>query len=407
MGRLDYQEPPEGTQTFAKPNARSVRKKLIAANWALLVAGMNDAATGALIPYIKPAYNVGLLFVAIVYLVNFCGWLVAAFTNVHISARLGMGGTLVVGSTCQLIAYALNFWKPPFPLFAASFFFSGLGVAYQDAQANTFVADLDNAHRWLGILHAIYGVGALITPLAATAIANHTPHWHYFYLVLFGCSVISVGLMSWAFRPSILGPHERGISANKQLTKALSERSVWVLSLFFFLYVGAEVTAGGWVVEFLISVRNGTPNKVGYVASGFWGGLALGRVALADITNKLGERRMVFIYIVVALAMQLIFWFVPNIIADAVVVSLLGFFIAPFFPAGISVLTKLLPKDLHVAAIGLTSTIGQAGSAAFPFLTGAIASKSGVIVLQPIMIGLLAGMFLLWGLVPRVRKMTE
>jgi fucose permease len=109
-------------------------------------------------------------------------------------------------------------------------------------------------------------------------------------------------------------------------------------------------------VEFLISVRNGTPNKVGYVASGFWGGLALGRVALADITNKLGERRMVFIYIVVALAMQLIFWFVPDIIADAVVVSLLGFFIAPFFPAGISVLTKLLPKDLHVAAIGKMTT---------------------------------------------------
>lgn len=171
-------------------------------------------------------------------------------------------------------------------------------------------------------------------------------------------------------------------------------------------------------------MRNGTPSKVGYVASGFWGGLALGRAALADITNKLGERRMVFIYIVAALVMQLMFWFVPNIIADAVVVSFLGFFIAPFFPAGISVLTKLLPKELHVASIGknlmdtqregriltglgFASTIGQAGSAAFPFLTGAIASKVGVIVLQPIMIGLLAGMFILWGLVPRVRKVTE
>lgn len=182
---------------------------------------------------------------AIVYLVNFSGWLVAAFTNVHISARLGLGGTLVVGTTCQLIAYSINFWKPPFPLYAFSFFFSGIGIALQDAQANTFVADLDNAHRWLGILHAIYGVGALVTPLAATAIANHTPYWHYFYLVLFGCSVISLGLVSYAFRPNIFRQRQTGTNANKQLTQALSERSVWVLSLFFFLYVGAEVTAGG------------------------------------------------------------------------------------------------------------------------------------------------------------------
>ena len=163
----------------------------------------------------------------------------------------------------------------------------------------------------------------------------------------------------------------------------------------------------GWVVEFLISVRNGSPSQVGYVASGFWGGLALGRLLLADVTHKFGERRMVFLYIVLGLVMQLLFWFVPNIVANAVVISLLGFAIAPLFPAGISVLTRLLPRDLHVASIGLTATIGQAGSAAFPFLTGAVASKAGVTVLQPIMVALLGGMFVLWALMPRVKKQTE
>ena len=121
----------------------------------------------------------------------------------------------------------------------------------------------------------------------------------------------------------------------------------------------------------------------------------VGRVVLADIVHKLGERRMLFVLILFGLTMQLVYWFVPNVTADAVVISLLGFFIAPFFPVGISVLSKLLPRELHVASIGekilvlrvlglltnilgFTSTIGQAGSAAFPFLTGAIASKVGV-----------------------------
>ena len=66
--------------------------------------------------------------------------------------------------------------------------------------------------------------------------------------------------------------------------------------------------------------------------------------------------------------------------------------------------TKLLPKELHVAAVGFMATTGQAGSAAFPFLTGAIAAPAGVQVLQPILVALLAGMAVLWGCVPRVSR---
>ena len=162
--------------------------------------------------------------------------------------------------------------------------------------------------------------------------------------------------------------------------------------------------ATGWVVEFLIRVRGGKPSQVGYVASGFWGGLTAGRVLLADITFRLGERRMIFLYLFAAFAAQLVFWFVPNIVANAVMISLLGFFIGPFFPTGISVATKLLPRELHVAAVGFMATTGQAGSAAFPFLTGAVAAKVGVQVLQPILASLLAAMAILWAMVPRVAR---
>ena len=41
---------------------------------------------------------------------------------------------------------------------------------------------------------------------------------------------------------------------------------------------------------------------------------------------------MILVYSVVILAMQLIFWLVPNIIASATALSLLGFFIGPTFP---------------------------------------------------------------------------
>ena len=95
---------------------------------------------------------------------------------------------------------------------------------------------------------------------------------------------------------------------------------------------------------------------MGYASTGFWGGLTLGRAVLSGIVNKLGERRMVFVLTVSALVMQLLFWFVPNIIADAIFMSVLGFCIAQFFPVAISVMTKLLPREQHVAAIGIPLT---------------------------------------------------
>ena len=165
----------------------------------------------------------------------------------------------------------------------------------------------------------IYGVGALVSPLIATRIASTTPHWNYFFCILVGCASINVALLGYAFRKGMGSPLPGARDrAGTDLHKTITNKTVIIMSAFFFLYVGTEVTAGGWVVEFLIRERGGEAKDVGYVASGFWGGLTAGRVLLGDLTFRLGERRMVFLYLVLAVVVQLIFWFVPNIIANAV-----------------------------------------------------------------------------------------
>ncbi|EAW15189.1 putative MFS transporter [Aspergillus clavatus NRRL 1] len=403
-GSQDVEEQsPKDTSFFAPKDAREVVGRVVSTNYAILMAGLNDAATGVLIPYIQPAYNIGLLQVSMVYLVNFAGWLVASFANIHVCSRLGTGGTLVLGATIQSFGYALMFWRPPWGLFMAAFFFTGMGVAFQDAQANTFTITVNNPHRWLGILHAVYGVGTIIAPLIANTIASHTPYWYYYYLATLAMGVINVVLLAWTFRKGLFQPNISNAkdTASAEMKATLTNKFVWIFNGFFFLYVGAEVASGGWLVQFLVSVRHGDPKKVGYVASGFWSGFTLGRVLLADITHKFGERRMVFIYIALAIALQVMFWVIPNIIANAITVCFLGFFIGPFYPVGLYVLTKVVPQELHIGALGFTASLGQAGSAAFPFMTGAIASKAGVQVMQPIMVGLLIGIGIFWALIPR------
>ena len=209
--------------------------------------GFKDAALGSLIPFIQPSYGIGLLLIAVLYLVNFAGWLTAAFTNVHLASRIGQGGVLVFGAIMQLLAYVLIFWKPPYPLFAVSMFFSGLGIAYQDAQANTFAANVKKAHYWLGMLHAVYGLGALIAPLVATSIAATTPYWHYYYCVMLGVTVLDIVFLGLTFRKGLFRPASSTAkeTASSEFKGALAQRVVWIMCLYLFFYVGAEVTSGG------------------------------------------------------------------------------------------------------------------------------------------------------------------
>ena len=97
-------------------------------------------------------------------------------------------------------------------------------------------------------------------------------------------------------------------NASKLIKNALSQRSVWLLCLFFFFYLGVVVTAGGWVVEYLVDVRDGDIAQMGYVPAGYSGGALLGRILLPEPTHRLGERKMVFLYCVLCLGFQLVFW---------------------------------------------------------------------------------------------------
>ena len=55
-------------------------------------------------------------------------------------------------------------------------------------QANTFVAHLPNMMNKMSILHAVYGVGALVCPLVATQFAT-LEHWSYQYLTSLGLAL--------------------------------------------------------------------------------------------------------------------------------------------------------------------------------------------------------------------------
>jgi len=84
-----------------------------------------------------------------------------------------------------------------------------------------------------------------------------------------------------------------------------------------------------------------------------------------------------------------------------------GFFLGPLFPAVMLVMSKLLPRSLHVSAIGFAAAFGGGGAAILPFAVGALAQAKGVQVLQPVIVALLAVITGLWLVLPRVSKKAE
>lgn len=296
------------------------------------------------------------------YGIAFSGWLLAAILGGYVRSTLGSGAYLVGGATLQLLAQLLRFWKPPFGLFAVSFFFVALGQAFQDTQANSFVATIKGAHRWLGLIHGCYAVGALIGPLIAATIAStFGGQWEAFYVsthdqihpgsltafqyVPTGIGVFNLAMTIYAFKneiPSYLSlrhkeqrhAQRRSAAAMRELTATLKLKSVWLLSMFFFVHLGAGITAGGWVVEYLHVARGGDLSRVGYISSAFYGGIALGRFALAEPTYRIGEKRMLLLYALLTFALQIVFWRVPNVVVDAVMISMIGFLLGPCMVTG-------------------------------------------------------------------------
>jgi len=214
------------------------------------------------------------------------------------------------------VAYTLMAPALPFPVLVVAYAINGIGFPMRSAQANGYVASLEtNAEAKMGLLHAVYGAGALCSPLVATQFAQ-LKHWSFQYLVSLGLLIANTLILILVFRfktqdeclQEIGQPVPEQTSnkdSNNTFRQIFSHKTVQLLALYIFVYDGVEVTIGGWIVTFIIHERNGGPSS-GYISSGFFGGLMIGRVALLWVNEKIGERRAVFVYAFLAIALELV-----------------------------------------------------------------------------------------------------
>lgn len=181
----------------------------------------------------------------------------------------------------------------------------------------------------------------------------------------------------------------------------------------------------------MTSVRKASSVAGAGAATGFWGGMTVGRLFLSLLTSRVGELYSMLIYLGLTIGLELIFWLVPNLAVSAVAAALMGVFMGksrvvfissesymvfvkasakqsrspgPMFPTAVVLITKLLPRHLHVGTIGFATAFGGSGGAIMPFVVGAIAQSKGIETLQPVILAICVLLALLWAVLLRAPR---
>lgn len=147
--------------------------------------GMNDAAYGAIIPYLETYYHLSYTVVSLIFLSPLVGYNISALLNNSVHLRFGQRGVALVCPVCHLIAYIVIAVHPPYPVLVIVFMLAGFGNGLSDAAWNAWIGDMPNANEILGFLHGFYGLGATISPLIATAmITKANLLWYNWYYIM-------------------------------------------------------------------------------------------------------------------------------------------------------------------------------------------------------------------------------
>ncbi|CCH45568.1 putative membrane protein [Wickerhamomyces ciferrii] len=383
-------------------------------------AGMTDGVFGSLLPFIEAYYGINYAIVSLLWLGNALGYILIGFSGHILDQKLGKFGSIMCAGVSLLSMSVLFLTGTKFPVMCIATFLGGIGTAINLGQFNVFLPPL--GAKYVGYQHGCYGLGATAGPLFATLMTDHGIRWNFFYFVLLGISIFNLVLIGLTFHDYDHDLKEYSLDSsdskagddpeNKSteptthdFKSALKNWKVWLGSVFIFFYQGSEVAMGGWVVTFIISYRKGATHSAGFISSGFWGGVTLGRFLLTGPLIKfIGSRRSIIGLCLLIIAFDILTWLVPEKIAAAVFASFAGLFIGPIIPMVITFLARILPRKIRLCSMTIIMAFGSSGGSALPFLVGMVSQKTGTYVLHPIFLASYAIMFVAWILLPNIDR---
>ena len=393
------------TLTWAKQQSKI--GLIILAYVAFIALGMPDGLLGVAWPSIRTSFSIPLDAIGMLLTAVMAGYMTSSFLSGPVVSRVGVGR--VLAASCAMTGAALLGYTlvPEWWMMVLLGAFAGLGAGAIDAGLNTYVA----AHFSEGLmqwLHASWGIGITLGPIIMTIGLTALNSWHVgyrvvsgFQLVLAACFVLTLAMWNQKEKSVENEGPKRLTDYKTPLGETLRQPQVWLSILLFFMYVGAEAALGTWVYTLLTESRSIDPTLAGFWAGSYWATFTVGRVVAGLFAKRAGVSLLVTGGLTGALVGAVLLVWNPSESINLLAVALIGFSIAPIFPAMMSGTSQRVGDHFAANTIGMQMAATGLGTAVIPSLMGVFARQ---ISLEIIPIGLLivyAGLFGLYMLAVR------
>lgn len=356
---------------------------------AFVSLGLPDGVLGVAWPSLRRTFGQPIDQLGVILLATMVGYLASSVSAGAVLERLGVGRLLV--ASCLLVAASAAVWAAtPWWLPIVAFgLVSGLGAGAIDAGINAFAAARFTP-RVITWLHACWGLGAMLGPLVMTAVIAAGAGWRWGYVLLAASLVamaagfrLTLGL--WQLPAGQDNPPGHGVAGS--LREALQEPRVRGNALLFFLYTGAEASAGQWAFSVLTESRGMSAAAAGLAVSSYWGSIFAGRLAFGVVAHHVAPSTLLRLGMAGASLAALVVCLTRSGAGGSAGLFALGLLLAPIFPLLIAE-TPTRVGERHAAhAIGFQISAATLGAGILPAAAGVLVGYAGLEALGPFLLG--------------------
>jgi len=371
--------------------------------WGFLTC-LNDI----LIPHLKAAFALTWVQAMLVQFTFFGAYFLMSLPAGRLVAAVGYKRGIVAGLAIAGVG-ALLFWPAAhahvYGLFLGALFVLATGITVLQVAANPYVALLgpeETSSSRLTLAQSMNALGTTIAPLfggllilsaaprtadelallpQAEALAYRAAEAQSVQVPYFGLAValFVLAVAIWMFRlPTIPGVEGASASGRGRLGDALRHPNLRYGVLAIFFYVGAEVSIGSVLVNYLSMPGIGeglTEQEATRYVSLYWGGALVGRLLGAALLTRLDPRRMLGVFSLIVIALLAVTMLGSGNLAKWSVVSI-GLFNSIMFPTIFA---------LAIARLGTLTGQGSSllvmaivGGAVVPLAMGWLADHHGL-----------------------------
>ena len=256
----------------------------------------------------------------------------------------------------------------------------GLGAGSVDSALNNYVA-MNYSSSVMNFLHCFYGLGAAISPHIMSA-ALRAARWNegYRWTAYLQAAILAVCILS---APLWKKSEQGGEEKSSGIGTAIKLPGVVPTLIAFFAYCAGEATCFLWTSSYFAGAKTGvSPELAAAFGSLIFGGLMLGRLISALVSDKLGDKLLIRI----GIAVEFIGIILVMLPVDGYIIAAAGFIIigtgmGPVYPAIQHMAPANFGNENSAAVIGLQMASAYTGSTLMPMVFGHIQQAAGIWIL--------------------------